>query len=84
MNGQPVTATNVTTAPAIELDIYKNFNHSFSMNITAKDKVIDLSSGSQTVVITTHTYKEGIQVASIKVDGNGSKWVPVTELKKVS
>ena len=55
------------------------------MNITAKDKVIDLSSGSQAVVVATHTYKEtGIQVASIKVDNNGSKWVPVTELKKVS
>lgn len=54
------------------------------MNITAKDKVIDLSSGSQATVIATHTYKEeGIQVASIKIDGNGSLWVPVTQLKKV-
>jgi hypothetical protein len=84
MSGRPATPTNVTTEPAIELDIYKNINHSYQMNITAKDKVIDLSSGSQATVIATHTYKEeGIQVASIKIDGNGSLWVPVTQLKKV-
>ena len=54
------------------------------MNITTKDKVIDLTSGSQGVVIATHTYKEeGIQIANVKT-GAGSAWVPVSQLKKVS
>lgn len=67
------------------IDIYKIIVTLTLMNITAKDKVIDLTTGSQATVIATHTYKEeGIQVASIKIDGNGSKWVPVTELKKVA
>lgn len=54
------------------------------MNINVNDRVIDLSSYAEAVVIATHTYNEGIQVASIKIDGKGSKWVPVSELKKVS
>lgn len=54
------------------------------MNIKVKDKVIDTTSGSLGVVISTHTYNEGTQVASVKLDNNGSKWVAVTELKKVS
>jgi len=57
------------------------------MNIKVKDKVMVLTVGTSPdvgTVLATHTYKEGIQIASIKVEGNGSKWVPVTELKKVS
>ena len=52
------------------------------MEIKPKDQVIDVASGSLTEVIATHTYPEGLQVASIRLDGNGCKWVPVTQLKK--
>lgn len=78
--------TNVTTEQAIELDIYKNITHSFSMNpIKVKDKVIVAVVGTEGVVVATHTYKEtGVQVASIKDDDGGTVWVDVAFLKKVS
>jgi len=48
------------------------------MNLKPKDKVVDLATGSNAVVIATHTYDNGAKAASIKLENDGSKWVLVT------
>ena len=52
------------------------------MNLKPKDKVV-LSTGTHAVVIATHTYEDGTQIASVKT-GELQAWVAVSELKKVS
>ena len=56
------------------------------MNLKPKDKVIDTTTGSKAEVIATHTYTYPVdlQIASIRLEGNGSKWVPISELKKIN
>jgi hypothetical protein len=49
------------------------------------EKVVDVVTGSRATIITTHTYgEENVRVASIKLEGNGSKWVLCENLKKIS
>lgn len=58
------------------------------MNIATKDKVIEIASGFSGTVIATHTYKEGVQIANVRIENPGKQnrtvWIPVSQLKKVS
>lgn len=72
----------------MELDFYKITPTITHMNITAKDKVVEIASGFTGTVICTHTYKEGDRIASVRIENDGKRnrnvWVPVTQLKKIS
>jgi hypothetical protein len=52
-------------------------------NITPRMQVIDLTTGSLAVVVSTHTYPDGTQIASIKSDKR-NEWVVTSELQVVS
>jgi hypothetical protein len=55
------------------------------MNIKVKDKVSVYITGTEGVVVATHTYKEtGTQVASVKTEEGGTLWVELCFLRKVS
>lgn len=51
--------------------------------IKPTNQVIDLTTGSIAVVLSTHTYPDGTQIASIKSDKR-NEWVVTSELQKVS
>lgn len=51
--------------------------------IKPTNQVIDLATGIVAVVVATHTYPDGTQIASIKSEKR-NEWVLTSELKKVS
>lgn len=52
-------------------------------DIQPRNQVIDLTTGSLAVVVSTHTYPNGVKIASIKSDKR-NEWVVTSELQKVS